>query len=207
MGPNSDEPQGRTVKKGGNGKLRPIKLQHSDQQKLDTDIWQQPSPKLEVFLWFLFQLAKQFSSVCPLPNLSLSCSWELTYFIHNAPKVSHNLPGWLLLLESLLSGKFFPFHSLLPLLKASLNTVLSDFMEVSFPCSRSLLYFLKLNSSCSINVKTKSFKPHSGTEPPTKLHLLPVFHPNMPFWWWPCVPSILLASLFSNPQNVPLPSP
>lgn len=38
MGPNSDEPQGRTVKKGGNGKLRPIKLQHSDQQKLDTDI-------------------------------------------------------------------------------------------------------------------------------------------------------------------------
>ena len=87
--------------------------------------------------------------------LSLSCSWELTYFIHNAPKVSHSLPGWLLLLESLLSGKFFPFHCLLPLLKASLNTVLSDFMEVSFPCSRSLLYFLKLNSSSSINVKTK----------------------------------------------------
>ena len=72
---------------------------------------------------------------------------------------------------------------LLPLLKASLNTVLSDFMEVSFPCSRSLLYFLKLNSSCCINVKIKSFKPHSGREPPTNLHLLPVFHPSTPFWW------------------------
>ena len=182
------------------------KLQHSDQQKLDTDIWKQPSPKMEV-LWFLLQLGTHFSSVYWLPKLSLSCSQELTYSFIMLPKFPTVYLGGFFYQNLFCLENSSLSTPLLPLLKASLNTVLSDFMEVSFPCSRSLLYFLKLNSSCSINVKIKSFKPHSGTEPPTNLHLLWVFHPNTPFWWWPCVPFIILASLFSNPHNFPLPSP
>lgn len=176
MGPDSDEPQRRKVKK----EEPEIKSYHTTAYRpaktgyihLITTL-----SKTGGFLWFLFQLGKHF--VCQSTDFK-SFLFHVVKNLHvslvlipRAPKDSHNLPMWLFIRKK--KKKFFclenpslsaPHPPQLPLLKASLNTVLSDFMEASFPCSRSLVYFLKLNSLCSRKVKIKSFKPQSGTESP-----------------------------------------
>lgn len=82
------------------------------------------------------------------------------------PKFSHNSPVWLLtripFVWKIPTSTDPQPENILPR-----NTGLSDFMEASYPCSRGLVYLLKLNSLWSIKMKIKSFKPQPGTESST----------------------------------------
>lgn len=213
MGPDSEEPQSRIFKK----EKTEIKSYHT------TAYWPPTLrcaylittlSKTVCVLWFLFQLSKHFFQSIDFksfPFHSFSCSQELTDFPCFLSQSSQTFPQFTRVAfyqnSFCLENPSLSSHPLNAKSILSLNTVLSDFIEASFPCSRGLVYFLKLNSLCSIKVKIKSLKPARRSITYQLSSFLPVVHPNMPFWWWPCVPFTLLASLFSNWQNVSLSSP
>lgn len=116
MGPDSDEPQRRKVKK----EEPEIKSYHTTAYRpaktgyihLITTL-----SKTGGFLWFLFQLGKHF--VCQSTDFK-SFLFHVVKNLHvslvlipRAPKDSHNLPMWLFIRKKkkkiLLSGKSFPF--------------------------------------------------------------------------------------------------